>query len=154
MDRERSFLKAASNKFSRSEAEAFLGKLKTSGVTDSAVQFVQANKGPIAASTIGAAVGVLSQYLASKPSKKTGLSKEQEIARAAKAAAEASLDKERKQTGTTSYAKEMARNYAAAGSAFADSMSKHPVKAALLAAPIGATAGMGILRAINRAKRF
>lgn len=127
---------------------------KISGVTDSAVQFVRGNTAPIAAATVGAAVGALSQYLASKPSKKTGLSKEQEIARAAKAAVEASHAKELKETGRTSFSKDMAKNYATVGSDFADSMAKHPGRAALLAVPIGAGAGMGILRAINRAKRF
>lgn len=130
------------------DVKEYLEKMKTAGVADgvkgyvrTVATFAKNNPKELAAAGLGAVGSAALQYMASKP-KKDGLSIEQ---RSTRAAAD-SFNKDKKEnfpsqmTGATlNYSKELA-----------DVFAKHPGKAALTMAPIGAGAAYSVAKKLFR----
>lgn len=143
MSSDRDFLKTAS-KLSKAEADEFLGKLKSSSALEAGKSLLKTYGPEIGSAGAGATLAAISQYLASRPGK-SGLSKEQELTRAAAKA----HGPEKKDE---SFARGMSRTNANLSREFADVLAKHPGRAAMLAAPIGAGGGLALLRLVRKLK--
>jgi hypothetical protein len=137
-------ISALGHKTDNSDAEAFLGILKQAGAADLAretAKFVRAHTTEIAAALVGAAALAGGQYLATKPGK-NGRSADQAVSDWAVKSTKKTLDEDKAAGRDSGFSKEMAHATAVGGAGVSKVMTKHPGKAALLMAPVGASLGL------------
>lgn len=127
------------------------GMLKEAGIKDTAVNafkaarsWAKANPHVIAGGAVGGGMAGLGAYLAAKPSKKTGLSLDQEDARALK-------KHEGKPKKNEGFLGGMKRISTKTFNDVADLTAKHPGKAALSAMPPGVLLGIQVAKTIKEA---
>lgn len=140
---EQDFFKAVMKERDQSDSEAFLCLLKQAGVINAqnTANFIREHGVDIAAGLVGAAALAGGQYLATKPGK-NGKSEDEAQANWAMRTAKNSIDEDLKAGREPGFTKEMAHAIAKGGHEVSKVMTKHPGKAALVAAPTGASLGL------------
>jgi hypothetical protein len=137
-------LRALGHTTDKSDAEAFLAVIKQAGVADIAVatsKFVREHAVDIGAALVGAAAIAGGQYMATRPGK-NGRSSDQGVSDWAVKTTKNSIDEDRKAGREPGFGKELAHATAKGGSEVSKVMTKHPGKAALMMAPVGASLGL------------
>ena len=141
MSSERSFLKTASSRLSKVEAEEFLGKLKSAGAAEAVKGFAKQYGPELAAGTIGALALTGAQYLSSKRGK------------GGDSMAERSMPEPgEKDRSRMSFVQDLAYSKDKAMSDYAGVSSRHPLKSSMFVAPAGVATGLGALAILRRLK--
>lgn len=145
---ERDFLAAlkTDGTFAKEASEYFSELRKSAGVKDLAArgvrevgEFVGARKAPLLGAVIGSATATALQYMANK-SKDGKPSQQRQVAEKSLS----SREKEMAETKDPSFSQQMGHARAKSSVDIARISEKHPVRGALLAAPMGAAAGYGL----------
>lgn len=144
---ERDFLNAlkTDQTFSKEASEFFSELRKTSGAKElvgkgvgKAVEFVSQRKAPLLGAAIGAATATALQYLANKP-KDGKPSKQRQAAEGSLASSEKALAAK-----PEGFSEQMGHARAKSSVDISHISEKHPVRGAMLAAPMGALGGYGL----------
>lgn len=141
------FRKALSNQIPTAEAQEFLGHLKSAGVKDVAAKgmdVLSKNKTTLLGAAIGTAVASALQYQANKPKADGSPSTQRRMAEGQLAAIEKHHGDMAAKGQEPGFADEMSHARAKGSAEVSKVMEKHPVRGALMAAPVGAMAGAGI----------
>ena len=140
------FLNALTDKeFKRKAvAEEVFGKQKTSGIMD----LVKGKAPEIGAALAGAGLASGAQYLMNRKPP-GGKSVEQRAATAFLASSEAVKDQAERDNRPLTFREDMTDAIAPSSKRMADVLARHPVKGAVLVAPVGALAGLRILKALK-----
>lgn len=137
------FAKEASEYFSELRKTAGPKELMGKGV-GKAIDFVSQRKAPLLGAAIGAATMTAIQYLNNKPGKDGKPSKQRQSDEGTLAAREKSLAETKAQGKEPTFGDQMSHAHARSAADVSRIAEKHPVRGALLAAPIGALGGMGL----------
>jgi hypothetical protein len=136
---------------SGSDARELLGKLKTAGVREiaqSALGMAKQYAPEIAAGTAGAGLLTAGQYLSNR-GRNGKKSPEQRAATVFATSAEAMKDQAERDNRPLNFREDLTAAVAPASKNIADVLARHPMKGALLVAPVGAYAGLRILKALK-----
>jgi len=148
------FIDALSDRDTRRDAAAreFLGKLKTSGLQETAAQTLGWMKGhvpEIGAATAGAVLLTGGQYLMNR-SKNGKPSVEQRSARALLASSEAAKDAAERDNRPLTFKEDFMAAGARSAKEWSDAFERHPGRGALKVAPVGAVMGLGGLALLKK----
>lgn len=138
------FIEALSEKTER-RAQELMSKLKTSGVKD----LVAKHGRQIGAGLAGAGALTGLAYSAFKPGKGGKSSAEQKLTSMAVASNEAMKDQAERDGRPLTFREDFTDAVVPATKRVADTMARHPVKGSLLFAPVGAVAGLRILKMLT-----
>lgn len=141
------FRKALSTQIPTAEAQEFLGHLKSAGVKEVAAKgmdVLSKNKSTLLGAAIGTAVASALQYQANKPKADGSPSTQRRMAEGQLAAIEKHHGDMAAKGQEPGFADEMSHARAKGSAEVSKVMEKHPVRGALMAAPVGAMAGAGI----------
>lgn len=151
------FIEALSDRDSKraTAAREFLGKMKTAGLVDhlrnaatAAQGFVKEHPQEIGAALLGAGALTGAQYLRNRSSNGKP-SADQKMMGALLASTEAMKDQAERDNRPLSFREDITAAVTPAAKNVADVMARHPVKGAVLIAPVGALAGLRILKALK-----
>lgn len=151
---ERDFLNAlVEDRFPKKEASEFFTEMRKEGgavkeVLKKSIDFASKNKAQLIGSAVGAGIAAAYQYSHSKPGK-DGPSKERARSERSLAGSTASMDKMKTEGKEPGYLGELGHARSKGSVEVAKVNEKHPTRAALLAAGMGATAG-GSLAGIGK----
>jgi len=131
------------------------GKSKTAGVLDSlkarapaALAAIKAKTPEILAALGGAGLVGGGQYLMNR-GKDGKPSVQQRAGQASVEGAEALKSRAKKEKRPLTFSEDLSTTSASAAKGYADTLARHPGKGALLVAPVGALAGLKILKALR-----